>query len=164
MGYTRAILIVKDVTVKLFRADEKLVGELPHITFEVVMNVPLSVPNGATQRLPINPIIKPSDRSINSCIERLNGVKESAADVGDVSAVERKTVTMFVSVGVLKVEENGQFEQNAGLVNNSFAKLSFDNGVGRGEGVGVMVRPAKHTGGMAPLTLVMKVSSRPLLP
>ena len=151
MGYPWVILIIKDITVKLFTADDEFVGELPHITFEVVADVPLSVPNGAVQRLPINPIVKPSDGSVNTGIEGLNGVEKSAADVSDVAAIERKTVTLFVTVAVFKVEENGQFEQDARLVNDTFTEMCFDNGVGGSKSVGIMISPAKHTGGMSPV-------------
>ena len=132
-------------------ADEKLVCVLPHVPFEVVMNVPLSVPNGAIKRLPVNPIVKPSDGGVNAGVERFNGVEERAADVSDVAAIERKTVTLYVTVAVFKVEENGEFEQNARLVNDTFAEMCFDNGVGGSKSVRIMVRAAKHTGGMSPV-------------
>ena len=106
------------------------------------MVAPLSVPHGAMQTVPVDIIVKPRQRGINAAVERINGVEESGANVGNVTAEKMETVTSFITVGVFHVEEDGQFEKDARLVDNALAEMGFNNGVSGSECVGVMIRAA----------------------
>ena len=104
---------------------------MPHKPFKIILAIVLGVPNRAAETFPVDIIFKPRVACIDACIEGLDGIEEGAADIGDIFLGEGEVVTRLVVIAVLHIEENGEFEQDARLVNNSLAEVSFDSGVGR---------------------------------
>ena len=75
------VLFVQNIAVEFFAADSEVVGELPHERADVVMSAPLGLSDGHAEFLPINPILQPRIRRINTGVERFDIIKESFTDI-----------------------------------------------------------------------------------
>ena len=94
------------------------------------MLAPLSIPYRAIQTLPINEIFKPAEGGVDAGIEGLNVIEKSLADISNILAGENKAVPLFVIIGVFHIEEDGQFKQDARVLDNLLAEDSLFSGVG----------------------------------
>ena len=121
-------------------------------------------PNFTAQRLPIDKFFQPRQRRENSAVERLDCVEESFANGGDVAAREVEAVAFLISVSVSHVEPNGQLQQDARALDDSFAKDGLLTGVGRSERVRIVIRPANKPGFVRLVDVAGKVFVEARLP
>lgn len=102
--------LVHYVAVKLLAVNFDAIGVLPQEAFQKVFAVILRIPDRAVKTLPIDKIFKPRVGGIDACIERLDIVKEGAANISNVAFSESEEMTRLIVVAVFHIEENGQFE------------------------------------------------------
>ena len=60
--------------------------------------------------LPVNVIIEPGERRVNAAVQWPNGIQKRAANIGHVATSEFESVANFITVGVLHIKPDGQFE------------------------------------------------------
>ena len=134
--------LVENICVVKFTVNLDAVGILPHESFEKIFAVILSVPNGAVETAPVNIILKPREGGVDAGIERLDIIEKRFTNVGDVLFSEGEEMALLIVIGVLHIKEDGQFKQDARVLDNFFAEDSLFGDVGWGQGVGVMISPA----------------------
>ena len=110
-----------------------------------VVTSPLSVPNRAIQILPVNEILKPRKAGVDAGIEGLDIIEEGFTNIGNVLFGKGEEMALLIIVGVFHIEEDGQFKQDARVLDNFFTEDSLFGGVGGSKGVGVMISPAFET-------------------
>ena len=115
---------VESVTANIFR-----ISVLPQVALNEVMRAPLGVPNGAIQTLPVNEIFKPAEGGVDAGIKRLNVIEESFADIGDIFFGEGEEMALLIIVSVFHIEEDGQFKEDARVLDNFFTEDSLIGGV-----------------------------------